>query len=69
MVDDVKDFCKTCEKFQRANRYINYMWVGSFLIDLYDTILYNDRLKLRLADMRVRVDGDLTLFVKIAESN
>ena len=36
MVDNVKEFCKTCDKCQRANRYI-YMYV---LMLFYAYVVY-----------------------------
>ena len=36
MVDDVKEFCKTCDKCQRANRYIFYV-----LMLFYTYVVYS----------------------------
>ena len=36
MVDDVKEFCKTCDKCQRANRYIFYVLM---LFNAYVTVV------------------------------
>ena len=33
MVDDVKEFCKTCDKYQRANRYIYVLML--FYVTVY----------------------------------